>query len=252
MNWVENQYLPILFGSVFFALLLTFFVLAIVFAHQKRQRKNKEKLDSMKSAYEKTLLDVKQEIQQETLSFVGRELHDNIGQLLSLAKLNLNSSKPEKIAENKDILTIIIREVRNLSKTLDSDWLEEITIDEFIQNELKKIESTGFCKTQFETDSSFQNLSKDKKLVLIRAIQECLNNSIKHASPTLIQVKLTGGTSSGRIEILEDGEGFDPSEKSEGTGLRNLEKRIETVGGNFSLKSQKGKGTQITMNLPLD
>lgn len=250
MNQVENQYLPILLGSVFFALMLTFFVLVIVFAHQKRQRKNKEKLDSMKSAYEKTLLDVKQEIQMETLSFVGRELHDNIGQLLSLAKLNLNSSKPEKIAESKDLLTTIIREVRSLSKALDVEWLNEVTLDEFIHKELEKIESTGFCKTEFQTDRSFQSIPKDKKLVLIRAIQECLNNIIKHASPSKISVEISGDSSTGIIKIQDDGDGFDVNENTEGTGLKNLKKRMETIGGSFSLATQKDMGTTLILRLP--
>jgi len=251
MNPVESQYIPILFGSIFFAFILTFFVLAIAFAHQKRQRKNKEKLDSMKSAYEKTLLDVRQEIQQETLSFVGKELHDNIGQLLSLVKLNLSSSKPEKIEESKDLLSAIILEVRSLSKVLDTDWLTTVTIDEFIHKELEKIESTGFCKTHFQSDNSFQSIPKDKKLILIRAIQECLNNIIKHSTPQQISVEITSHSSLGKISIQDDGIGFDPSQKTEGTGLKNLKKRMETLGGDFSLTSELGKGTKTTLCLSL-
>jgi two-component system, NarL family, sensor kinase len=251
MNQLENQYLVILFGSVFFALVITIFVIAIVYAHQIRQKKNKNKLEQLKSAYEKILLDVKNEIQQETLSFVGRELHDNIGQLLSLVKLNLSSSKPEIIEESKDLLSAIIREVRSLSKVLDTDWLTTVTIDEFIQKELEKIQSTGFCKTHFQSDNSFQSISKDKKLILIRAIQECLNNIIKHSSPQQISVEITSHSSLGKISIQDDGIGFDPSQKTEGTGLKNLKKRMESLGGEFLLKSELGKGTITTLCLSL-
>lgn len=251
MDQLDNQYLVILFGSVFFALVITIFVIAIVYAHQIRQRKNKNKLKQLKSAYEKILLDVKNEIQQETLSYVGSELHDNIGQLLSLTKLNLNSGKPEKISESKKLIAKIIGEVRALSKTLDTGWVHEINLEKFVRNELKKMESVGFCKTELQTNITSQNIPKDKKLVLIRAIQECLNNIMKHSSPTLISVELSVDFTGLTIKINDDGGGFNPNEKTAGTGLQNLKKRMETLSGSFSLSSEIGKGTQITLALPL-
>ncbi|MDX5339070.1 MAG: histidine kinase, partial [Cyclobacteriaceae bacterium] len=190
MSEIESQYLVFLFGGIFFALLMTLFVVGIVFAHQQRQLRNKQKLDQVKAEYEKTILNTEFEIQQQTLSDVGRELHDNIGQLLSLAKLYLNSSKLEKIAEGKEYINEIIKEVRGLSKSLNLDWVESITLEEFVENELGKIQSTGFCSTELETEGTLSDLSKDQKLILIRVIQECLNNILKHAHPSKILVKI--------------------------------------------------------------
>ena len=101
MSEQESQFLLILFGGIFFAFLMSVFVVAMVVIHRQRQVQNRQKLDQIKAEHEKTLLNVENEIQQETLSHIGRELHDNIGQLLSLAKLNLYSSKPEKQSEGK-------------------------------------------------------------------------------------------------------------------------------------------------------
>ncbi|MFV8227087.1 hypothetical protein ACNKXV_14145, partial [Christiangramia aquimixticola] len=100
----------------------------------------------------------------------------------------LNSAKPEKQAEGKEFINQIIKEVRALSKTLNLDWVEEISMDDFIRQQLHRIESTGYCQTLFDSDQSFNELSKDSKLVMIRVIQECLNNAIKHASPDQIQI----------------------------------------------------------------
>ena len=87
---------------------------------KQRQAQNKQKLDQIKSEHEKTLLNIENEIQQDTLSHVGRELHDNIGQLLSLAKLYLGSSKPEKQQEGKETINQVISEVRALSKNVSN------------------------------------------------------------------------------------------------------------------------------------
>jgi signal transduction histidine kinase len=251
MSEQESQVLFILFGGIFFAFLMSAFVVAMVVLHRQRQTQNRQKLAQIKAEHEKTLLNIENEIQQETLTQVGRELHDNIGQLLSLAKLNLNSSKPEKQAEGKDYINQIIKEVRALSKTLNLDWVESITMDEFISQQLEKIQSTGFCKTSLDSDHSFNQLPKDKKLIFIRVIQECLNNAIKHAEPNAISIRIYQDGSQRTIEITDDGKGFDSSIKSNGSGLLNLSKRMETVGGKFNLTSAVGKGTQITLKLPL-
>ena len=250
MSEQENQFLLILFGGIFFAVLMSLFVVAMVVLHRHRQTQNRQKLAQIKTEHEKTLLNVENEIQQETLAQIGRELHDNIGQLLSLAKLSLNSAKPEKQAQGKDYINDIIREVRALSKTLNLDWVESVTLDEFIGQQLEKIQSTGYCNTSLQSDQSFRELTKDQKLVLIRVIQECLNNAIKHAQPDRIDIRITKSSQSRSIEIRDDGVGFDTTQKSKGSGMYNLSKRMETIGGKFYLTSNLGKGTQIILELP--
>lgn len=250
MSEQESQFLLILFGGIFFAFLMSLFVVAMVFLHRQRQVQNRQKLDQIKAEHEKTLLNIENEIQQETLTHIGRELHDNIGQLLSLAKLNFGSAKPEKHAEGRIILNQIIKEVRGLSKTLNIDWVEAITLDDFFEQELKKIQATGFCETTFENSINNFELTKDQKLVLIRVTQECLNNAIKHASPDSIDVKIYQNGKGKYINIIDDGKGFDVTIPSKGSGMTNLKKRMETIGGEFHLTSVVGKGTEIKLLLP--
>jgi len=250
MSDTESQFSLILFGGTFFAILMTLFVVGIVMLHRQRQLQNRQKLDQIKAEHEKTLLNIENEIQQETLTHIGRELHDNIGQLLSLAKISLHSAKPEKQAEVKEYITQIIKEVRALSKTLNLDWVESVSLDDFIRQQLDKIQNTGFCEVQFQSDGSFLELKKDQKLVLIRVIQESLNNAIKHAQPSKIAIQVQQHHAIRKIEIIDDGKGFDPSQQSSGSGMSNLSKRMETIGGKFNLTSKVGKGTHITLELP--
>ncbi|MDI1323828.1 MAG: ATP-binding protein [Algoriphagus sp.] len=247
----ENQITFILFAGAFLAALMGVFVVAMVVLHRQRQIQNRQKLDQIKTEHEKTLLNIENEIQQETLSHIGRELHDNIGQLLSLAKLNFGSAKPEKQSEGKVILNQIIKEVRGLSKTLNIDWVESISLDDFFNQELGKIQATGFCKTSLENNLEDFDLTKDQKLVLIRVTQECLNNALKHASPEKIEVKIYQNGKGKVIRIIDDGKGFDQTVQSTGSGMTNLKKRMETIGGEFQLTSVVGKGTDIKLLLPI-
>ena len=250
MSEQESQILLILFGGIFLAFLMSVFVVAMVVIHRQRQVQNRQKLDRIQAEHEKMLLNVENEIQQETLSHIGRELHDNIGQLLSLAKISLHSAKPERQSEGKEYINQIIREVRALSKTLNLDWVESVSLDEFIKQQLEKIQSTGFCAVEFQSDGSFLELKKDQKLVLIRVIQETLNNAIKHAQPSKIAIQVSHHATIKKIEIIDDGKGFDTNLQSTGSGMYNLTKRMETIGGKFNLTSTVNKGTHITLELP--
>ncbi len=250
MNPPDNQIYIIIFSTLFLGGLMSTFVVAMVFIHRQRHAKIRQKLDQIQAEFENTILNVENEIQQETLTQIGRELHDNIGQLLSLAKLNLNSGKPEKQLEAKENINQIIKEVRALSKTLNLDWVEAVTLDDFISQQLEKIQSTGYCQTSLESNQAFQNLNKDQKLVLIRVIQECLNNAIKHAHPDHITIQISNTSDSRKIKIADDGKGFDTTQTSQGSGMYNLAKRMQTIGGKFELTSEVGKGTEIKLTLP--
>ncbi|REG81097.1 sensor histidine kinase [Algoriphagus antarcticus] len=250
MSFLESQVYIIIFSALFLGGVMSTFVISMVFIHRQRQAQNRQKLDQVKSEHEKTLLDIENEIQQETLTLIGRELHDNIGQLLSLAKLNFGSIRPEKQAEGRDILGQAIQEVRGLSKQLNLDWVESLSINEFIGQQLERIQNTGFCETTLDADFELVDLPKDQKLVLIRVIQESLNNAIKHASPNKILIRMHDSGKGKQIWIKDDGKGFDSSQKSNGSGMINLKKRMETIGGEFELTSTVGNGTEITLTLP--
>lgn len=230
-------------------LLMGSFIVTMVIVNRQKQLQNQQKLAAVRAEYEKTIINAEKEIRENTLTHVGRELHDNIGQLLSLAKMNLASSKPEKVSEGKSMLNQIIKEVRALSKSLNLDWVESITLEDFIQNELAKLESAAFCQTQFEKKGDEIQLDKDKKIILIRTIQECLNNAIKHAQPKSISFHLETKPEHLIICIKDDGVGFDTSQVSNGSGMYNLKNRMHAIEGEFDIQSALGKGTEIKLSL---
>ncbi|MCH7402524.1 sensor histidine kinase [Belliella kenyensis] len=242
-------FLIILLGFVL-TLLMGSFIVLMALLHRKRQLEHIQKIDALQSEFDKTMLRVEKEIQEDTLTHVGRELHDNIGQLLSLTKLTLSSNKPEKSIEAKSLLNQVIKEVRGLSKSLNLDWVSHVSIDDFIKRELAKLEALDFCKVEFENIGHAFEIDNSKKLVLIRVIQECLNNAIKHAKPSLIILKIHYFPDHVQILVSDDGLGFEIGSSCEGSGLLNLSKRMEMIGGTILINSELQKGTQIKLKLP--
>src|SRR5690606_12686509 len=183
--------------------------------------------------------------------YIGQELHDNIGQILSLAKLTLRHSDPDKISDARNLVHQAIKEVRSLSKSINLDWTNDINLKDFIDNELGKVSKLGLCKTTFQSNIDDLQLDQKKKLVLIRMIQECLNNAIKHAFPSLISISISHSPERLEISIKDNGVGFDLLQASEGLGLNNLESRMKTIGGEVKISSVLQQGTEIQLLLSI-
>lgn len=242
----------VLLSGIFLMFIMSGFIVAIVIIHRQRQVKNRHRVELMKADYEKTLLNVEKEIREETLLYVSQELHDNIGQMLSLTKLVLANPEPSSVLEGKKLINQIIKEVRSLSKSINKDYLKDLKFEDFLREELEKIERSGFCQTELiHADSSVEITDDNKKLILIRVVQECLNNAIKHASPTWIKIQINQTEPQLELTITDDGVGFDTQQDSQGLGLRNLQSRIRAIEGDISVQSQTHKGTQIKVSVPI-
>jgi len=251
MSSPNTQVYIVILTGIFLMLMMVAFVISMVLIHRQKQLKNQQQMNMMKAEYENTILNVEKEIQEQTLIYVGQELHDNIGQMLTLAKLYLNSNNPEQLSESRVLISQTIKEVRSLSKSLNINWVEHISIYEFAATELAKIEKTGLCKTGLTFDDELLDLEKDKKIVLVRLLQESLNNAIKHAQPTLIKVNLHRNEKTVECSIIDNGKGFHLHTKSKGMGLNHLNERMKSVGGRSEITSNIGIGTEIKLILPI-
>lgn len=250
MEQDPSQIIFVIILGIVLMLFMSGFIVVMVLLHRQRQFQNRQKIDHITAEYDKTVLNAEKEIREQTLIHVGQELHDNIGQLLSLIKLTLRHAEPQRVAEAKSLVQEAINELRNLSKAISLDWIKEVNLKQFISNELQKISSLEFCKTELYDEVEEIELEENTKLVLIRVIQECLNNAIKHASPSLICIKIQMSGEAIAISIEDDGIGFDVSQRSDGQGMSNLQTRMTTIGGSVKICSALNKGTQIRLTLP--
>jgi signal transduction histidine kinase len=236
-------------------------LILLVLIYNRRKKKHVEEKEQMKVIFDAELIKTQFEIQEQTLQTIGTDLHDNIGQLLSLTSLTLNSIEldyPDKARQKVDAAIELnlksIKEMRLLGKLLHGEQLLKQGLEEAIRSEVGWIEKSGRFAIVFNIcgDKPLVN-NTDKDLILFRITQEILNNIIKHSGAGEITIKLDYAESGIRLQIIDNGEGFEidqlPDEQK-GMGLKNIQKRAEIVGGTIFIQSKPGEGTCVDIFIP--
>lgn len=211
---------------------------------------------------EAQLLKTQLELQEQTLQHISQEIHDNIGQALTFVKLNINTinlHQPEetqsKLVESKALITKAIQDLRYLAKSLNTDFINEAGLAACIEHQLHFLEKTGIYTTHFHMAESWCKTSPETELVLFRVVQELLNNIVKHAEATIIEVKLESCSGKLLVTVGDNGKGFLPSAQllapgEKGLGLGNMNKRIAIIQGNITIDSTPGEGTTVLIEVP--
>lgn len=251
-------------GAIIFLILAVLFILFMVFSIQRRRKMLLERRQ-IELQYEQAILQSQLEIQEQTLKNISQEIHDNVGQVLSLAKLNLNTMDVAKTEQLKGKIdnTLIqvskaINDLRDLSKSFNTDNIAAIGLMRAIEYEMEMIRKTGSYKTVFDIDGNTKKLEPQRELILFRIVQEVLHNIIKHASASSVSVMAVYSDKDLELTINDDGKGFDlsalnrESENGSGQGIRNMHNRARLIGADFSIDSLGGKGTSVKIILPLD
>jgi two-component system, NarL family, sensor kinase len=142
--------------------------------------------------------------------------------------------------------------VRGLSKTLNTDWAEDIALPDLLARELEKLEKSNVLKTEFLYDGFACPLHSKNKLIIFRVFQESLNNCIKHAQATCVTVNfhLAQEEETCILEITDNGVGFDLAQAALGSGLTNMRKRIGLLQGQLEIVSQLQRGTRVEIRFP--
>lgn len=249
--------ITIILFNLFFILFLSGIV---VFIKQYKQKKkeHENKLFLQQKEHEQELLSTQLEIQTQTMQYIGREIHDNIGQKLTLASLYAQQltyeNKAPHITENiENISTIIndsLSELRQLSKSLTDNKIEQNSLLDLLKQECEKINELKKCKVHFYCQKNIDIPSYQSKSIVLRITQEFIQNSMKHSKCKNITVTLEKKTTYIQLTLKDDGIGFDLSQQSNGIGLLNMKKRSEMIDGRYTLVSEKNTGTQLTLQIP--
>ncbi len=221
----------------------------------------KEKMELVNSA-EKLLLQSKSEIQEQTMKQISQEIHDNIGQVLSLVKLNINSmdcndsvSLQKKITASAQLVSKAIQDLRELARSLHTDAIIEMGLLKSLEFELDMLKKAGNYQTGLLVEGEPYHLPHQEELILFRISQEVLNNMIKHAKATSVTIKIFYNPGNFIMQILDNGEGFDlaalRAHPLGGLGIKNMQNRAHIIGAEYKIESAPGKGTQVEINLPL-
>jgi signal transduction histidine kinase len=252
----ETIILAVIVATCILFVFIVFIYFSIVFYRKKHILQEQEK-ELIKSNFQQTLLQTQIEIQEQTLTNISQELHDNIGQSLSLAKLNLNTIKldnTEKAQQNidssKDIITSALVNLRDLAKSMLGEKITEVGLQLAVQNELKILENTGKYEIEFSSDNETTLLTPQQELIAFRIIQETIHNMVKHAEATKISIAFVQNSSELKILISDNGVGFklaDLDAAFSGVGFKNMKNRAKLINATFELSSEPMKGTITTL-----
>lgn len=241
------------------------FIIYFIIQYQKKQKRDFKAKVKMQAEFEKQLLQTQLEIQEQTLKNISQEIHDNIGQALTLAKINLNTLLPaadqqlqQKITDSKDLVSKAINDLRDLSRSLDTDYVKEMGLQRAIEYELEMLQKTGTIEVQLQVEGAIIRLDKQKELILFRIIQETFHNILKHAEATDLQVAICYEPVKLALCIADNGKGVDLTPLHEGNnptfglGIRNMHSRAKLIGADFTMSSALGSGTEIKIVLPFE
>lgn len=243
--------LAVLFGTI---MLLTVgvFMFVMVLVYQKKKIRNIREQEEIRSRYARSVLKAKVEIREETLKYVGQELHDNIGQVLSLIKLYLSKPSVKPATDIKSLIEQAITDIRALSHNLNIGRIENYSLTEFIEQEVNKINKISGLNAVFENECNCEIDDAHSRLMAARIFQESIHNIIKHADSCNILITLAIENDRCVLTIVDDGIGFDIDKQSDGAGLSNIRDRAKLIGGNVRITSLSGQGTTVELTLPIN
>lgn len=249
--------------AILLALMLVGFIVTILFLYQRRRHQQEQELAHMKDQYEQEALKSQLEIQENTLKTISQELHDNIGQMLSVVKISLavlpvsrEHAAYEPIQNSRSILNNAIADLSSLTKSLHTDRITDINISEAIGFEVDSVKKSGIIDIVYEVKGREMVLDEQRKVVLFRMFQEILNNILKHSKANTVKITLDyPGDNKFALSIVDNGVGFDVADKRQnasstsGVGLKSLFNRAKLIGAKLTMQSEPGKGTSVSIEM---
>lgn len=268
---------PPFFQTAWFKLIIILIVIALIIVFvrlrlasysqeqlklQQQIKTQKQKLELEKLRYEYAVSKALIEGQNSEQKRISEDLHDGLGQTLTAASLNLmalenelkspNVKQQEYLNSLKKLLNNTIHDIRNISHNLMPSLLEEegleSALDELCNRNLKGIK----MDISLQINGLDERIDENIEISVFRIVQEVISNTIKHASASSLNIRLTKEGNQLILDTIDDGIGFNPeTTRKKGIGLKNITVRTTLLKGNIKVDSVPGKGTHIRIEIPL-
>lgn len=239
-----------------FCLVLVFIIVYAAYLYNKRKRTHL----SERKSFRETLLKTQLEIQEQTFSQIAQELHDNIGQSITFARMNLGSvndlnttSDGEKVKNTNEILLQVLTDIRHLSRSMLGEKIAAVGTENSLRNQIKYITGNAFCTVTISNEGTTFLLPPQTEIFTFRIVQEVLNNIIKHAGATQIDILFSYHPEDLVIQVQDNGESFTPEDlptDKQGLGLINIYNRSRLINGNIQFLPLSPAGTRFTLTIP--
>jgi signal transduction histidine kinase len=248
---------PDIIGSIIFVAIafaaIGVFVLVLLFSYQRKYIRHIRAEGALKLENERNLLNAQIEVREQTLKDTGAELHDNIGQLLLLAKMQLARQNDPQTVNSRELIQNAIEEIRELSHRLNLDWGQDFDLSELVEIELKKLRKSNLLEIDYTPLTQDFLIDHKYKIIILRCLQEALQNILKHASASKIKLELLLENNHLLVTIHDNGIGFNPIFKTQSAGLVNMAARMKSIGGKFEINlAIDGLGTTCKFIVPLE
>ncbi len=238
-------------------LIVVIIVIFSIFQRRKEKFLLEKRADEIR--FEEEIIKSQLETQEQTLQNISWELHDNVGQLLSVAKMQLNMLEPEVangqksiLDETSEIIAKSLQEIRTLSKLLNPETVRNMGLKEALELEMQRFNRLKFLNAELKIIGTEIEIDKKDEIILFRILQEFLSNSIKHAKATKLEVTLSFTPENLIITAQDFGVGFDKETIENGSGLINMKSRAKLIHTGFSLTSEKDEGVSLILTYPLN
>ena len=251
---MEQEGIDVLIVAMITLFLLSGVIIFLFVVFLKKKNFLVRKQIAEKKRFDEEIINLQVEIREQTLRNVSWELHDNIGQMLTLAKIQLqNLERNDTVDEVTNTLGNALQEVRALSKSINPEFIKNISLYKAVELEVTRFNRLNFIRSNITKIGEDFSISSKVEIVLFRILQEFFTNTIKHAKAKNIDVIFNFDKHFLNITAKENGRGFDISKiKSDGLGISNIKKRGKLINAEIDLKSEIGQGYTLTIlyNIP--
>lgn len=255
---MQKEELLLIFYFVIIIFALIVFVVLFFIAFQKRKNKFIMERIEAEQRFEKELVNSRLEIQEQTLKNIAWELHDNVGQLLSVANIQLNmmmttasDEMKGQIKETKDVVAATVQEVRALSKTLNTEVVLNNGLVKSVRTELARFNRLNFLQTDLKIEGEIVSIKSEDEIIIFRILQEFFSNVIKHAKANNLFVVLCYCGDELEITVEDNGVGFNTFLNTGNSGLHNMKSRANLLGATYNLISKPNEGTKLNLIYPI-
>lgn len=262
MNHTETEFALMFVIATIGMLLLSIAIILFVVFYQKRMLEEQLKRQSLEAGFQRRMLEVTLDSQENERKRVSADLHDSVGAMLSTIRLGLLSLvrkdgiSEESILPTKQLLDETIDSLRTISRDLMPVTLQRFGLSQTVKEMCDRVSSTGGLVVIYEESEGSVRLSEKKEVMIFRIVQELLNNAIKHSGASEIFIQFIWGQDLS-ISVCDNGIGFDYQKVREGNdtvrglGLYTIENRVRLFHGTIKFEETK-KGTTILIRLPIN
>ena len=262
MGSSENIEILIFIIGISGMIVLSLSIVIFFFVYQKRLYKQQELITQERLNYKDEILQATVDTQEREKQRIGRDLHDEVGTMISTALLSLDhiqkngasSTTKGQISEVEKVLQETAQSVRNISRDLVPTLLNKLGLVDGIEGLCDRIEDNSELKIQTSLEFEVERfLDESFKLNIYRVISELLNNTLRHADAQNILIQIESDDTSFLLNYQDDGKGMSSDQISsfKGLGLKNIEGRISLLKGEMEIHNLVPTGLLFTIKIPL-